>query len=138
MPRIGFHILIAVLVSSTGPAPAEARLSLAEEPHINEQLIAAAAGDMLRKTCPTLSARFLVVWQKLRDLEKYARDQGFTEEEVDAFLKDKEQRARVKAAATSYLAEAGVIEGDVGSYCMAGRAEIDKGTLVGSLLRSSE
>ena len=139
MPRLRFPMMLAaVLALAAGPSQAEGKVPLAEEAHINEQLIAGAAGDMLRNTCPTLSARMLVVWKKLRELERYAREQGYTEEEVKVFLKDRTQKARIKAEAQAYLAEAGAVEGDVESYCAAGRAEIDKGSLVGLLLWSSE
>lgn len=138
MLRFRLALLIAALDLIGIQAQAEGKLPLPEEPHINEQLIAGAAGDKLRKTCPTLSARFFVVWQALRALEQYARDQGYTEEEVEAFLDDKDEKARVNAAADAYLAAAGAIPGNIESYCAAGRAEIAKDTLVGSLLRSSE
>ena len=131
-------ILAAAICAATPPAMADGKVALAEDAHINDQLIAGAAGDMLRQTCPSLSARIFVVWGKLRALESYARAQGYTEVEVKAFLKDREQRARVKAAAKGYLAKAGVVEGDTESYCRAGRDQIAKGTLVGSLLRSSK
>ena len=121
-----------------GPALAEGKVPLPDEAHINEQLIAAAAGDMLRKTCPTLAARAIVVFTKLAQLEGYARSKGYTEEEVTVFLKDRVQKARVKSAARAYLASAGVIPDDVASYCKAGLGEIAKGTLTGSLLRSTE
>jgi Family of unknown function (DUF5333) len=128
------------LLALASPAAAEEpqKVPLPQEAHINEQLVAAAAGDMLRKTCPSLSARMVVVWFALQDLEGCARAQGYTEEEVTVFLKDKDQKARVKAEAEAYLAAAGVVAGDEESYCAAGRAEIAAGTLVGSLLRSSE
>lgn len=131
-------VVAALLMAVTAPAVAQGKVPLAEEGHINQQLIAAAAGDMLRQTCPSISARMLVVLVKMRELESYARAKGYTETEVKAFLKDKAEKARVKAAAVAYLAEAGAVSGNVESYCVAGRAEITKGTLVGSLLRSSE
>lgn len=131
-------ILAATLFAASLPAMAEGKVKLAEEGHINEQLVAGAAGDILRQTCPTLSARILVVFGKLRALESYARGKGYSEDEVKVFLKDKAQKARVKAGAKDYLAAAGAVTGDVESYCRVGRDEIAKGSLVGSLLRSSE
>ena len=131
-------ILAAVLYAASLPAMAEGKVPLADEAHINEQLVAGAAGDILRKTCPSLKARVLVVFSKLNALEDYARARGYSEDEVKAFLKDRDQKARVKTSATSYLSAAGAVEGDVESYCSAGRAEIAKGTLVGSLLSSTE
>ncbi len=131
--------LIATLIAvSLVPATAQGQVPLAEEAHINDQLIAAAAGDILRKTCPSLSARMFVVFGKMQQLEAYARSKGYTEAEVKAFLKDPAQKARVKAAAGDYLSAAGAVAGDVESFCAAGRAEIAKQTVVGSILRSSE
>ena len=77
-----------------------------------------------------------VVLGELNALEDYARDQGYTEAEVKAFLKDKTEKARIKAAAATYLKKAGAVDGDAETYCVVGRAEIAKGTLAGSLLRS--
>lgn len=135
-PR-GLGLSLALSLFATA-LMAEDKVPLSQEAHINEQLIAGAAGDILRNICPTLSARMFVVWGKLYDLRQYAIDKGYTEEEVKAFMKDKDQKARVKAEAMTYLAAAGVVEGDVESYCQAGRDEIAKGTLLGSLLWSSE
>ena len=76
-----------------------------------------------------------VVWSKLEDLKRYARDKGYPEADVRAFLKDPEQKARIKAEAAEYLKAAGAVEGDPESYCKVGRDEIAKGSLIGSLLR---
>lgn len=130
--------LVAALMAVSVPAMAQGKVPLAEEAHINDQLIAAAAGDILRKSCPTLSARMFVVFGKLQQLESYARAKGYTEAEVTAFLKDRDQKARIKAAAVAYLAAAGAVSGDASSYCAAGQAEIAKDTQVGSILRSSQ
>ncbi len=124
-----------VLVSALA-TPTFAQTPLNQEAHINDSLIAAQVGDSIRKTCPSISAKMFTVLSKLNDLEDYARDKGYTEAEVKAFLKDKTEKTRIKASAKAYLAEAGAVEGDAESYCTVGRAEIEKGTLAGSLLRS--
>ena len=116
-------------------AMAEVPVPLPQEAHINEQLIAGAEGDLIRKNCPAISARMLVVLDKLFALKSYAEAKGYTEAEVKAFLKDPDQKARVKGAAAEYLATQGAVAGDGESYCTVGRAEIAKGTLVGSLLQ---
>ena len=131
--------LAAVLAGClAGPGLAEAKTPLPDEAHINEQLIAAQAGEILRTTCPTISARMFVVWDKALSLRQYAIDKGYTEDEVRAFLKDPVQKARVKAAAEEILAGSGALSGDIASYCTAGKAEIAKGTLLGQIIRSSE
>lgn len=110
---------------------------MAQNRHINDELRAGFAGDALRKICPSISARMLVVMGRLWDLKSYAEKQGYTGADYDAFRADPVQKARLKAEAEAYLQAAGAKPGNVQSYCQAGAAEIAKGTAVGSLLRSS-
>jgi hypothetical protein len=123
--------LLALMAS-----PALAQTPLNQEAHINASLVAGQVGDTIRKTCPSISAKMFTVLGKLNDLEDYARDKGYTEAEVKAYLKDKVEKTRIKGLAKDYLKAAGAVEGDVESYCVVGRAEIAKDTLAGSLLRS--
>ena len=127
--------LLAFLMATpafAGPVP------LPQETHINDELRAGAAGDILRQTCPSIKARMFVVWSRLYALRDYALSKGYTEPEVKAFLDDDAQKARVKAEANAYLANAGAKKGDVESYCQVGRDEIAKNTPLGQLLRSTK
>ena len=124
--------MVAVMVAS----PALALEPLNKEAHINASLVAGQVGDVIRKTCPSISAKMFTVLGKLNALEDYAREKGYTEAEVKAFLKDKTEKKRIKALAMDYLTKAGAVEGNVESFCKVGRDEITKGTLAGSLLRS--
>ena len=124
------------LVAMLAAAPAFALEPLNTEKHINEALVAGRVADVIRNTCPSISAKMLTVLQELNALEAYLRDKGYTEAEVKAFRKNKDEKARIKGLANDYLTAAGAVEGDVESYCKVGRDEIAKGTLAGSLLRS--
>lgn len=125
----------AMLAAAT---PAFALEPLQDEVHINDSLRAGRIGDVIRKTCPTISARMFVVLGKIEDLKRYAMSKGYSRDEIEAFIKNPEQKARVKAESATYLAEAGAVAGDAESYCRVGRDEIAKGSLVGELLRSSQ
>ena len=119
-------------------APAYALVPINQDPRIRETLIAGRVGDTIRNTCPTISAKFLVVYSKLTELESYARQAGYSEADFEAFLDDEAEKNRMKAEAAAYLRKAGAVEGDVQSYCKVGRDEIAKGSLIGQILRSSE
>ena len=110
---------------------------LPEEKHINQQLLAAAVGDEIRKNCPNISARMFVVWRKANALEDYARGKGYSEDQVNAFLKDKSERKRMEGLRNSYLATNGVTKGDADSYCALGQKEIKDKSLIGELLRAN-
>ena len=133
-PRLRIIASATAFALTLAPA-AQAQVALNQNEHINEQLMAAAVGDVIRKTCPTISARMFTVYRKARALESYARDQGYTEEQVDVFLDDRSEKDRIKGMAADYMAANGVVSGDVESYCRLGRDEIAKGSLIGSLLR---
>lgn len=116
--------------------PALALEPLNKDAHVTESLVAVRVGDTIRNTCPSISAKMFTVLAKWNDLKAYLRDKGYTEDEVEAFRKNKVEKARIKGLAVDYLKAAGAVEGDVESYCKVGRDEIAKGTLAGSLLRS--
>ncbi len=117
--------------------PAFALEPLANERHINDSLRAGRIGDVIRKTCPTIKARMFVVMAKIDDLKSYALKKGYTRAEVEAFLKDPAQKNRLKAEAAAWLKAQGAVEGNTESYCRVGEAEIARGSLVGSLIRST-
>jgi Family of unknown function (DUF5333) len=136
MKHLSKTVGIALLLAMASPALAMDPLP--QEAHINDSLRAGRIGDVIRKTCPTISARMFTVLGKIEDLKRYATNKGYSREEVEAFIKNPEQKARIKAEAAAYLAKAGAVEGDAESYCRVGRDEIAKGSLIGELLRSSE
>ncbi len=128
----------AVFVCATLAAPVVAGpVPMAQNAHINDELRAGFAGDVLRKTCPTLSARMLVVMGRLWDLKAYAEAQGYTSADYDAFRNDPVQKKRLKDEAAAYLAAAGAKPDDAESYCAVGEDEIAKNTPLGQLLRST-
>ena len=128
----------AVFVCATLAAPVVAGpVLMAQNTHINDELRAGFVGDVLRNTCPTLSARMLVVMGRLWDLKAYAQAQGYTGADYDAFRNDPVQKMRLKDEAAAYLAAAGAKPDDVESYCAVGEDEIAKNTPVGQLLRST-
>ena len=136
MNRMSLTLGFAALLAAATPVLAVEPLQ--DEVFINDSLRSGRIGDVIRKTCPTISARMFVVLGKIEDLKRYALNKGYSRDEVEAFIKDPDQKARIKAEAAAYLAEAGAVDGDVESYCKVGRDEIAKGSMIGELLRSSE
>lgn len=135
---IRLPVVLALALGLAAPLAAASPVPLAQERHINSELLAAQVGDILRKTCPAANARMFVVLNRLNALESYARSKGYTEAEVKAFLKDRAQKARVRAEAEAWLAGRGAVKGDPGTYCRVARDEVRKRSAVGSLLRVSE
>ena len=127
--------LTAVAIALTAlAAPAAALEPLAQEKYINDRLIAARIADRVRKTCPSIDGRVFYAFGEARKLQSYARKKGYSDAQIDAFLDDKQEKKRIYAVAEDYLTRNGAKKGDAESYCAIGRAEIQKNTIIGSLL----
>lgn len=124
--------LIAML--ALGATQAAALEPLAQEKHVNDRLIAARIADRIRRECPSIDGRIIYAFTQARALKKYARDKGYSEAQIDAFLDSRADKDRIYAVAEDYMAQNGVTAGDADSFCRLGRQEIAKNTVTGSLL----
>lgn len=124
--------VLMLLLAAAAPAHAA---GLEKDVHVTEMLVAGQVGDILRTQCPAISARMFVVMGELLALDRYAKSAGNSDAEIKAFLKNAEQKARIKSLATAYLKTAGAVAGDADSYCAVGRAEIAAQTTAGKLIR---
>ena len=116
-------------------APARALEPINTESHINGTLLQGFIADRIADTCPTIGPRNLRALNELEKLKQYALKQGYTPDEIRAFVTSKEEKARGKREASDWLVANGVAEGDVEAHCRIGREQIAKGTLIGYLLR---
>lgn len=125
-------MMIAALALTASPAAALEPLS--QERYINDRLIAARIADRIRRECSTIDARMVFAYMQARKLKSYARDKGYSEAQIDAFLDSKADKKRIYAVAEDYMARNGVTAGDAESFCRLGRDEIARKTVTGSLL----
>ncbi|WBU63186.1 DUF5333 domain-containing protein [Paracoccus aerodenitrificans] len=123
-----------VLALSLAAAPAAAQVPISQERYINDRLIAARVADRVRTECPSIDARLVYAWGQARALKRYARDRGYSDTQIDAFLDSKQDKARIYAAAEDYLTRNGARKGDAESFCRIGRNEIAGKSVAGSLL----
>ena len=117
------------------PGLASAKPPLSEHGYINSQLFVAAVADELRKRCPSVEARMVLVRTRGLALFNYALGQGYSRAEISDYLESKPDNARMKARRDAYMAERGVRRGDAESYCRLARTEMSAGTAIGELLR---
>ena len=118
------------------PAPVIAAKGLVQEAALNEGLIAISMANVIRKTCPSISARMLEAWLQIKTLEAEAQSLGYSAQEVTAFIKDPMEKKRVLSIAQERLADHGVIPDQPATYCTLGLAEIEAGSAIGKLLKA--
>jgi Family of unknown function (DUF5333) len=124
--------IATTLFLAAKPVLAEDLPPLPDNPTVTERLMSARVADRIRKECGELSARIVYAFGEARELKRWALKQGYTEEAVEAFLDDKEQRKRIYALAEEYLTANGAT--DAAGFCALGKDEIDKKSYIGSFL----
>ena len=119
-------------------APAFSLVPINQEEHINKTLLKGFIGDAIADNCPTIEPRKIRALLELNSLRDYALEQGYTAEEIRAFVTDKVEKKRGKAEAAAWLKERGAEPGKPEAYCVIGEEEIAKDSLIGQLLRSTK
>jgi predicted transcriptional regulator len=125
-------ILLAVLA-----APLAAKPALRDVPEIDEGLFVVGLAHEIHKKCPSIEARILKGLGTLQDLQRQARDLGYSEEEVRRHVSSKAEKKRLRARAADYMAARGFGQTEEG-YCALGTDEIARKSEIGALLRASE
>ncbi|WP_051588275.1 DUF5333 domain-containing protein [Actibacterium mucosum] len=108
---------------------------LRDESDINNGLILIEAGYQIQKHCDSISPRLIKAYRYGRSLERLARDRGYSEREIRAFVEDKGEKERVNSAANAYLLSKGLDPASPQSYCTVGQYEIDRNSQIGVLLK---
>jgi hypothetical protein len=114
---------------------AKALPPLSQQSEINEGLLAVGIADEIRKQCASISPRYVKALTFMNSLEDKARDLGYTDEQIKAYVTSKAEKAKMRAKGEAYLVDAGAKKGDAESYCTVGREEVAKRSLIGSFLR---
>ncbi len=130
------NVLIAVISVALLASPVAAKPPLRDVAAVDGALLDMGLADRIRKECPDISARMIRAISYLHNIQQTARSLGYTDAEIDAYRKSPEEKARMKARGAAYLQANGVDTSDPQSYCALGRAEIQKSSRIGSLLRA--
>lgn len=135
--RTVFASVLLGLFLVSGAAPAQALPPLEQDPRVAREFFAVAVGDAIRRNCPDIAPRLLRLIYRQNALKRYALSLGYSGSDIEDLLDDPAAKARLEARRDAYLASQGVTEDDSESYCRLGRAEIEKNTFTGWLLRAN-
>lgn len=129
-------IITTAVALSLLAAPVAAKPPLRDVPAIDDALLDLGIADLVRKNCPDISARMLTAITYLYRLKDKARDLGYSDAEIDAYVDSDAEKARMRARGAAFFQARGVDTSDPQSYCALGRAEIQKSSRIGSLLKA--
>jgi hypothetical protein len=133
MSRIAI-LLAACLVAL--PVSAQAKPSLRDVPEIENPLFAVAVAKEVADHCDSVGARFLKGLGELRRLRARANALGYSDAEIRAYIESDAEKARMRAKGEQLLSQNGVTYDNPDSFCAFGRAEIQKNSAIGVLLRA--
>lgn len=130
--------LIAAVLSAfvALPAAALAKPSLRDVQEIEDPLFAVAVAKEVSDICDDISPRYLKGLGELRRLKARANALGYTDAEIRDYIESDAEKARMRAKGEKLLAQNGVIYGKPETFCAYGRAEIEKNSAIGVLLRA--
>ena len=126
--------LVAALSLSAGAALAN-DTPLRDQSGVSERLITAAIAYELGRVCDDVDVRLIRGLAYLNGIKSYARELGYSNSEIDAYVDDKVEKKRLEGIARERLAAMGATKDDEPSHCTVARAEMAAGTQIGLLLR---
>lgn len=116
-------------------APGHAQTPLRDVAIVRDGIIWVGMAYELSDKCGDLSARLFRGLGYLNSLKRHAKDLGYSDAEIEAYIDDRAEKDRLEEIARDNLAALGVVEGEEETYCAVGQDQIDAKTRVGWLLR---
>ena len=134
MRRLGR--IAAIAVAAALPAvQLTAQIALKDVAKVRDGIIYTGMAYEISQQCDSISARLLRGFGYLQSLRRHARDLGYSEAEIEAYINNDAEKDRLEGIARAQLARLGAVPGEKDSYCAVGRAQIAANTRVGWLLR---
>ncbi len=125
---------LAALAFGLSASAALANPPLKDVEEIREGIITAGIAMELADKCGDLDVRLIRGVSFLNSLKSRAKELGYSAEEIDAYVNDKAEKARLEEVARARIADWGAVEGDESSYCAVGQEQIDQQTAAGRLI----
>lgn len=136
MKRLWIAPLAALAAVLLPFSTAAAKPSLRDVPEIEDPLFAVAMAKEVADHCDSIGARFLKGLGELRRLRARANELGYADREIRAYIESDVEKARMRAKGERLLSARGVTYEDLETFCAYGRAEIQKNSAIGVLLRA--
>ncbi|WP_342075268.1 DUF5333 domain-containing protein [Yoonia sp. SS1-5] len=131
-----FGLLAAAMLATVALAGnASAQTALKDVAKVRDGIIHVGMAYEISEQCDSIRARTLRGIGFLQSLKRHAEDLGYSDDQIAAYIDNRDEKKRLEGIARSQLAALGVVPGDMASYCAVGRDQIARNTRVGWLLR---
>ncbi len=130
------NLMMALLCTALMATSVAAKPPLREVAAIDDALLDLGVADIIRKQCPDINARMVKAVSYVWGVKAQAKKLGYSDAEIDAYVDSDAEKARMRARGAAFFKAKGVDTSDPQSYCALGRAEIQKSSRIGSLLKA--
>ena len=127
---------LSTLVFVALATPVTALQPLHEDTRVLNGFYVIGFADEIRKRCDTIGPRIFRAIGYLRSLERYARNAGYSSEDIDELQDNKAEKEKLRTRIRADLAKRGATPQTPEGYCTVGREEIAKGSAAGRLLKA--
>lgn len=115
---------------------ASANPPLRDVKEIDEPLYWALVAYEISEVCDGLEPRKLKAVSDGWGLIRKARALGYSDDEIRAFMRSDDEKARMRKRGEAYFDHKGVSYDDPETFCALGRAEIERNSQIGVYLRA--
>ncbi|WP_373050246.1 DUF5333 domain-containing protein [Thalassovita aquimarina] len=113
-----------------------AKAALRDVPQIDDNMLWVAIAIEISDKCDEIKPRTLKGLLFLNSLKNEAKSMGYSDEEIRAYVKSDEEKARMRVRGEAYVKSKGLNPADTGDLCTLGHAEIARSSQIGVLLKA--
>lgn len=115
---------------------AGAKAALRDVPEIDDNMLWVAIAIEISDKCDEIKPRTIRGLFFLNNLKQRALSMGYSDEEIQAYVKSDEEKARMRERGEAYMKSKGLDPADIGDLCTLGHAEIARNSQIGVLLKA--
>ncbi|MEM0976905.1 MAG: DUF5333 domain-containing protein [Pseudomonadota bacterium] len=128
------NLTMAIILAASSAV--QAKPSLWSYPRVDQGLFDMGVAYGIKENCDSLDERTLYGLSFALSLRSFARNQGYTNDEVMDFWKSKKERKALRVRVTKYLNDQGLDPDTPNALCAFGKQQMADETQVGKFLRN--
>jgi hypothetical protein len=138
MTRIAPLATLCAMLAAVPVAAQDARFdTLRADTQVTEGLVLVAIGRRIVKGCDVIEPNRMRAFFFANGLKLRARDLGYTDGQISAFLDDEAEKTRIDAMSDAWLKSRRTHKTDAPGLCRVGAEEIARGSQLGRMLRKN-
>ena len=126
----------ALGAATSGAMANEAKPPLREVSQIDDAMLWVALAIEISDKCPEIDPRTFKGLSVLYDLRSQAQDMGYSDTEIRAYVRSRDEKARMRARGEKYVKSKGLNPSDPAALCTLGHSESARSSRIGGLLKA--